>query len=232
MPESLSSPKTEDISYVDRAYGRILELIEGGEFAQTDVLSHRQLAERLGMSRLPVATALDRLEREGVVESAPRVGTRLKPADAEAFWGAFQWRVALECRTARLAAEWTMPEEYERLRRKAREVDEHKAGILTVEFTQVDIEFHTYIADLSHCAQLRSEIDRLGIYGIKFKTCEAVRAAHIASPERAPDHRELAEAIISGDPDRAETAMRKHLENSRTYGFLQWYQEAYAPKAK
>ena len=64
-------------SHTDRAYSAILELIVNGELGRVDSISHRQLAQRLGMSKQPVAMALDRLEQDGIVESAARVGTRL-----------------------------------------------------------------------------------------------------------------------------------------------------------
>lgn len=43
-----------------------------------------------------------------------------------------------------------------------------------------------------------------------FHRGERLRAA-------AADHREIIEAILSNDPDRAETAMRQHVENGLSF---------------
>jgi len=46
-------------------------------------LSRRKLAVEFGMSLLPVAEAFQVLERDGLVESRPRVGTRVCLPTAE-----------------------------------------------------------------------------------------------------------------------------------------------------
>ena len=69
-------------------------------------------------------------------------------------------------------------------------------------------------------------MNRLGIYALKLTMCEAVTAAHAKVPVQPPNHRSVAEAILSRDADSAERAMRQHLELSRAYGFLQWYRQS------
>jgi DNA-binding GntR family transcriptional regulator len=69
------------------------------------VLSRRQLAEEMGMSVVPVAEALQRLETEELVESQPRVGTRLRIATPQDVRGHYVVREALETQSARLFAE-------------------------------------------------------------------------------------------------------------------------------
>src|ERR1700759_220682 len=64
-------------SLAERAYFFIREQILRGELPLGAALSRRQLAQELGMSLVPISEALQRLEGEGLVESKPRVGTRI-----------------------------------------------------------------------------------------------------------------------------------------------------------
>ncbi|MCI0456750.1 MAG: GntR family transcriptional regulator [Gemmataceae bacterium] len=210
-------------SSTDRAYFAILELIANGELNETNLLSHRLLAQRLGMSKQPVAMALDRLEQEGIVESAPRVGTRLKPADADHIWNMIQFRMALECQTARLASEWLTPEDAPRLLAAAEKVDEAFGRSDQAAGYRYDADFHLLVAELSRCRLLQKELERLGVYQFMIRSCEIVNAAHVPPPSPPNDHRMVAQAILTGDPDQAERAMRNNLERSRIFGFLQWY---------
>ena len=57
------------------------------------------------MSLLPVAEALQALERDGLVESRPRVGTRVCLPCASEIRDRYQVREALESQAARLYAE-------------------------------------------------------------------------------------------------------------------------------
>ncbi len=54
--------------------GKILR----GEFPLGAALSRRKLGIQFGMSFLPISEAIQRLEHDGLVESGPRVGTRVR----------------------------------------------------------------------------------------------------------------------------------------------------------
>lgn len=62
----------------------ILDRITTGAIAIDEELSERQLADQLGVSRVPIREALTLLVRDGVVAQVPRVGIRvLMPTRAE-----------------------------------------------------------------------------------------------------------------------------------------------------
>jgi DNA-binding GntR family transcriptional regulator len=223
-PMKLNEKSTTGLA--DQAYQQLLELISEGKIREADIISHRDLAVRLGMSKLPIGTALKRLEREGLVKSAQRVGTRVCRIDAEAMWGMLQWRIALECQIARLACGWIDPAGADRLLDAAQKVEQLFSLSYKNAF-QADVEFHLLLGDLCGCRRLREELDRLNIYYIKMVICEAVSAATQKPPFPPPDHQTLAQAILSGPPEEAEKCMREHLENSTSlYGFVQWYRQS------
>ncbi len=74
-------------SLADTAYARIRDEILGGQYPMGAPLSRRPLATELGMSFIPITEALPRLRRDGLVESKPRSGTRVKIPSAEEILG-------------------------------------------------------------------------------------------------------------------------------------------------
>ena len=95
------------VSLSEQAYSVIRDRILKGEIALGAPLSRRRLAAELGMSLLPVSEALQALESDGLVESRPRVGTRVCFPTVEEIRERYQVREALESQAARLYAERT-----------------------------------------------------------------------------------------------------------------------------
>src|SRR5678816_3387832 len=65
-------------SLAAEAYEFVKQRILRGELPMGQVISRRKIAAELGMSFLPVSEALLRLEFEGLLESRPRAGTRVR----------------------------------------------------------------------------------------------------------------------------------------------------------
>src|SRR3984893_12781649 len=113
----------ETPSLAAEAYSVVRQRILRGELVLGQAISRRKLAAELGMSFLPVSEALLRLEVEGLLESRPRAGTRVRiptPQDVE---GHFVVREALETQAARLFALTATPEEKAELQKLALRVD-------------------------------------------------------------------------------------------------------------
>ena len=97
--------RSVSLSLSQQAYDLIRTGILKGQFPMGAPLSRRQLASQLGTSFLPVSEALQRLESEGMVESRPRVGTRVRVPTSQDIRGHYVIREALESQSARLFAE-------------------------------------------------------------------------------------------------------------------------------
>ncbi len=77
MPRTKVQTSTRE-NLSGQAYLAIRNQILHGQLTMGAVLSRRKLATDLGMSMLPICTAIQRLEEEGLLESKPRVGTRVR----------------------------------------------------------------------------------------------------------------------------------------------------------
>src|SRR5438270_8450930 len=112
------------VSLSQRAYTEIRDSILGGKLPLGTPISRRTLAQELEMSVVPVSDALQRLESEGLVESWPRVGTRVRIPTAQDIRGHYVVREALESQSARLFAQKSTQEERAEIQTLARKLDE------------------------------------------------------------------------------------------------------------
>jgi DNA-binding GntR family transcriptional regulator len=86
-------------------YDEIKKMIIGGDLRPGDELRERDLAEKLGVSRVPVREALPMLERAGLAQLSPRRTARVTQISESDVTDHFEVRTALEPLAARLAAE-------------------------------------------------------------------------------------------------------------------------------
>ena len=86
----------EQSSLASEAYSVVRQRILRGDISLGQVISRRKLAAELSMSFLPVSEALLRLEIEGLLESRPRAGTRVRIPSPEDVQGHYVVREALE----------------------------------------------------------------------------------------------------------------------------------------
>jgi DNA-binding GntR family transcriptional regulator len=220
MLASLSrfSRTDKPFSLSDRAYLLIRSQILKGELSPGASLSRRRLAKDLDMSLLPVAEALQRLEGEGLVESRPRVGTRVCLPTPQDIREHYQVREALESQAARLFAEKATAEEKRELEQMAERMDEmfnrcsalgtpEIPADLLYEIHDYHVQLHLRIAECTGCRVLCQTIERNHI--LVFNWLYDVAANRPSLPPRF--HRDLIQAISQGDPEEADRAMRQHV---------------------
>ena len=201
-------------SLSERAYLLIREGILRGESPLGAPLSRRKLALQYGMSFLPISEALRRLEEEGLVESKPRVGTRVRIPTAQDVRDCYILREAVECQAARLFAEMASSQERLDLRDMAKQVDtllkqasgEDPDRDLVFRAQAYHLSFHMRIAECTGCSILRSTLERN--QALTFNWLYDITATVPMPPRR---HEKLMECLVRGDPQVAETAMRKHI---------------------
>ena len=197
----------------DEAYGIIRERILRGELAIGQVISRRKVAAELGMSFLPVSEAFLRLEFEGLLESRPRAGTRVRIPTREDVEGHYVVREGLEVQAARLFAKTATAEERAELLKLAARVDAMSAQTEADRAVYLGLheKLHRRIAECGRCPALCDAI---------VKTCGLLSSwlcigGNLSGSHRLRRHQELMETLASGDPQNAADAMREHLDWSR-----------------
>ena len=204
-------------SLADRSYLEIKNKILKGDLPVGLVLSRRQLAAELAISVPPVTEALQQLEREGLLESKPRVGTRVRIPTRQDVEDRCLVREALETQAARLFAERATAAEKEELLRIGREVDllyaKCEAATVDRDFlfsvNTYHMRLHLRIAECAGCGALQEAIEKeqVLVYNWLFDT--AVERRTLASDH----HARLTEALATGTPAQADAAMRRHIRH-------------------
>jgi GntR family transcriptional regulator, rspAB operon transcriptional repressor len=208
-------PRAAKISLASQAYLAIRNKILKGDLLVGKVFSRRSLARELNISVPPITEALLQLEHEGLLESKPRGGTRVRiptPMDVE---DRSVVREALESQAARLFAERATPTEKQELRRMGRHLDRLYAEC---ENPKVDrdflfssnachMSFHLRIAECARCPALRDAIEKEQVLIFNWLFDTAVQRRTLASNF----HAILSDALATGTPARADVAMREHI---------------------
>jgi GntR family transcriptional repressor for pyruvate dehydrogenase complex len=204
---------------------RLMEYIESGELGPNDALpSQHLLAKQLGVSRPVLREAMQGLASVGLLEIRPGSGCYVAASPAsvdraelfeilthEAALEAMEARMVVEVELAGLAAERATAEDFaavesalERLRRAIAE---------NAETSEITSELHRVLAAAGHNHFLHKMSQLLdSARTAQFSRIEA--ALPDIKADEFENHRVLYEAICSGDPERARSAMREHLETA------------------
>jgi DNA-binding GntR family transcriptional regulator len=194
-----------------QAYRALRERILSGQLQPGQRLSLRGVASSLGMSMAPVGEALRELSRDGLVETEPGWGTRVRKMTADALGSQHILRTAVECEAARHCARAATESQLADLGLLAAELDRRiDSHAEPKEIHGLDSQFHLRIAELAGVASLVEALKANQLVRM------LVRGSMLARDvERPPlQHVHLVEAIRSRDADRAESAMREHCVSS------------------
>lgn len=194
------------------AYDQLKRLIMSGELPAGAVLSARQLAVDLNMSKTPVHSAVERLEADGFVTLAPQQGVVVREISAKDIVDQFEMRQALEPFVVRRLAGTLTQEQIERLRDNLSEYRERCDRGDLDGLIRADAEFHQLLCQLLG----NNEITR-AMSQIQDKVHRAIYRVLKQFPTRATEayqeHHAILDAMIAGDGQRAAELAGQHLED-------------------
>jgi DNA-binding GntR family transcriptional regulator len=171
-------------------------------------LREDELMRELGIGRTPLREAVKRLALEHLVEVRPRRGTTVTDVHAEDIARFAEVRAELEAHAARLAAERMGPElrpEADALAAELEEASEQDAAALM----RLDERFHRFAWRASRNPYLEATLE--GYYALSLRVWHLVLDRVPSLPGAVHEHAVLLEALLSGDPARAEALMREHV---------------------
>ena len=209
-PLTVHQPEAAEAqSLSDRAYYAIRELIVTLELAPGSIVSERELQERLGVGRTPVREALQRLERERLIEVYPRRGIFVSNVNVLDLAVLSEVRTVLEGFAARMAAERSTAEDREATSALIADLDELSAAADERRLIHLDQRIHRHVYRCTHNPFLEATLDGYYVLTLRIWFLALDRVSRLG--DAVQEHRELLEAIRDGDPARAEDAMRRHV---------------------
>lgn len=208
MPQKLTrSNLSED------AYTFLRDLfVNGTRYNPGDKISVEELSRELGVSRTPLWSAINRLEAEGIVEVAPRLGVYLIEYDPGRVLDIYLAREALEGMAARLAAENATERQLALLKTNLIQQKQYLKQHKLDDYHMAAVNFHELLAGAAHSVTLERLLATI------FAQIRAMRAQRKDSPpmhlpDSCDDHEKLLVAIKDRDPDRAEQIARAHIRD-------------------
>lgn len=200
--------KSESLSQM--VYDTILERILDNSLPAGEMINRRAIAAELHISVAPVLEALLMLERDGLLETLPRKGTRVTVIRRGDVAGHLFVREALECHVARQICGPKVTKAEDDLRPLALAAD--GAPLHSLEYAKADFAFHSALMALCRCEFLDREYERVSRLGFFY------RINRFISPQQAgirQSHTELLERLKTDDPEQAHRSMRAHLVSGK-----------------
>ncbi len=202
------NPAARPVNQSEKVRNALEDLIASGALAPGSRLDEETLAARFGVSRTPVREALLQLASIGLVETRPRQSATVATLTVSTIIESFEFNVELESIAARMAARRMMTEEraaldslVKRMRRlvERREMDRYVA---------LNRHFHEMLYAASHNryvhTQARSIFARLAPYRRQI----LLRPGQLGVSQM--QHERIAAAVLVGDAEAADLAMREH----------------------
>jgi DNA-binding GntR family transcriptional regulator len=208
---SVAGPAT---TLSEKIYRALKRDIIRGIYQPGEALSEKDLTERYKGSRTPVREAAVRLQNERLLRIVPNRGYFVSPITLQVLNDVYEFRVAVECAAAELAAaKGPSAELFKKLAQLAEVSCTPEDRKSCVSFIEADTAFHVGIARLARNQMLvqavgeaRNQMERIMYAAIDI---------HYYGELPGREHGEILQAIQDRDPERARQRMQNHIMQSK-----------------
>ncbi|WP_442595020.1 GntR family transcriptional regulator [Parapusillimonas sp. JC17] len=198
---------------VDFAIEYIRSGITEGRFAPGQRLITAEIMEDIGVSRGSLREAFSRLAAEGLLDLIPNRGALVRRLSRGELVNLFRIREVLEGLAARQAAEAINEGDNLQIFSSVwKQMSTAGKPLGPVEFSEQNSLFHSTLVSIAGNRQLADLLSKLQIRVLMFQLGRALNPEDIAHSVR--EHEPIARAVLTGNPDAADTAMREHLRGS------------------
>ena len=190
-------------------YETIKERILKGRYSSGERLIAKDLADELGVSRMPVREALQRLEAAtGLITLIPHKGAVVNSTSEQDIVEVFHMRAVLEGLAARLACPNLSSSEIEKLAKINAEFQEYGQEISGEKFQELNRNFHSSIWAATRAPRLVATLKLL------YDASSGYRYISINIPGRSKEvvreHRSIVAALRGRNAGEAERMVNEH----------------------
>ena len=198
----------------DRLRSDILE----GRLRPGEWLRQERLAQAYSVSQMPVREALKQLAAEGLVEHVPYRGVRVVEFAAEDVEDLYACRAFIEGMAARSAAQNVTDEELSDLAGLHEQMVRCRTPEDLAQYRELNRRFHALIFSASRRSYIVRTLAQLWSAFPTMLWSNIPRIAMASVPGRdepdAAEHEEIVAALAARDAERAERAVRRHIESA------------------
>jgi DNA-binding GntR family transcriptional regulator len=210
------SSKIQHQRVADLVLEQLMDWIMDGKIHMGQKLNTEELAQQLGVSRMPVREALKTLEKQGLAESIPYVGSRVVKLTKSDLRQIYIMREALEPVTAYYTCQKITKENIENIEKiqLKLEAEMQKSQPSPKQIYIYNREFHFAIYKLSGLTRLFETIQTLWnnlafyklIYGLTYVNEKG------SADRMIEEHRSYIDALKAGDCELLQTKLRDNLD--------------------
>jgi DNA-binding GntR family transcriptional regulator len=209
---SAATPFRRPPTAQEAVLGELRRAILEGDFRPGSQILQDSVAERLGVSRVPVREALKILEGEGQVSYAPRRGYFVAELDYEELAEVYRIRELLEAEAISVGIKRISEEDLERMEEAIADMDRAAEEQDIVALTAANRRFHFAIMEPSQRPRLIRMIKQL------WDTTDPYRSIYFAHGENRElvqkEHREIVDAARAQDTAKLTRLLATHRRNA------------------
>lgn len=185
--------------------------ILSGDFQPGTRLVELQLAEKYGVGRAAIRSAIVELSAEGLVVHETNRGATVQQVPVQTAIEIAQARAALEGLLARFAAERATDEQREELLTIAINMRSAVERSDQPEYSELNRILHRRVREIARHEVASELVANLRNRGAQqeFQLSRVTGRSSVSLPQ----HEAIVQAIVDGDGDRAEAAMHTHLRS-------------------
>ena len=195
-----------------RVYNELREALLCGQFKKDEWLTEHMLTQKLGVSRTPVRSALQRLAEDGLVSLIPNRGAVVIGITKEDIVDIYRIRMRLEGLACAMAAEKITEEEKQKLSENVALFEFYIQRQDTEHIEELDTVFHRMIYEASGSPTIARILSDLHLH------TKGYRRTALAVPGRlektTEEHRNILNAILSGNAEEADRLTCEHIEHA------------------
>jgi len=199
-------------SLADQIFEELEQNILTGLYTKGEIFTETHLSELLGVSRTPIREALRRLEQEHLVELSTK-GAKIIGISKKDILDMYEIRIRIEGLASKLTAETINNKGKQELCDLVELQEFYTQKKNADSIKNIDSEFHDAV--YRHCGStvLYEILNSLHKKVVKY------RKASIQNNERSfqsvSEHRQICDAILSGNGELAEKLTIEHVKNAR-----------------
>jgi DNA-binding GntR family transcriptional regulator len=201
------------VSMKDQIYDTLKSAILSNECKPGDILQIDKLAKEFGVSATPIRETLMRLEGTGLLKIIPNKGAQITEINIHDVRDIWEMRILMEPYAGKKSAKRISDDEILKVIRDVQDLQNRSFdGEL---YIKVDNDLHSLLFRHVENDYLYDAIERIQDHSLRIRyyaeTSSADREKVVC--QVCAEHLEILEALRLHDPEKAEVAIRRHLEN-------------------
>ena len=194
------------------AYNKIKLLILNGKLKSGEKIIQEKMAEKLGISKIPLISALSVLQKERLLTYVPGKGFCVRKIPLDEFHDLLDLRGVLEGLAAKKMAESITQSNKETLLSFLDSFIKHESDNNVNKYAEADKKFHFYIIESCKNAYLQHINNSFNILILIYS-----KGFRSNMKESTMDHKKIIKCIIDGDGVGASNLLIEHFEKAKAY---------------